>query len=91
MRLGVMVKTRLAILCRLVRVAVGRAVGLVREGAMTPMTQEQIEQVVSAVREMRYWQIEYFRSREHTALRSAKDYERRVDELIDSLDRPRLF
>lgn len=36
-------------------------------------------ELIDEVRKMRHWQAEYFKGKDHTALRYAKDFERRVD------------
>jgi hypothetical protein len=50
-----------------------------------------MDELTKLVKEMRYWQIEYFKTRSKNALQEAKQYERAVDKLLDELETPGLF
>ena len=49
------------------------------------------EEFTKAVREMRKWQKEYFRTRHPRAMELAKKYEKQVDEMLEAALSPPLF
>ena len=49
------------------------------------------EEFVDAVRQMRKWQKEYFRTRQPRVMEEAKVWEKKVDALLDRIDNPGLF
>lgn len=49
------------------------------------------EELVNAVRNMRRWQKEYFRTRHPRAMDEAKVWEKKVDAILDKIDNPGLF
>lgn len=57
------------------------------------MENEEFRQFIEAVREMRNLQREYFDTRQIPILNAAKQAERRVDRMLESLadDSPKLF
>lgn len=52
---------------------------------------EMIERLIEAVSEMRHRQREYFRTRSKSSLEAAQAAERKVDRLLEELQRPSLF
>ena len=50
-----------------------------------------MDELAKLVKEMRVYQVEYFRTRSKHALAKAKEFERRVDKLIDELENPGMF
>lgn len=53
--------------------------------------EDRTTELLEAVREMRKWQKEYFRSRRSEALERSKECERRVDELLRGWEQQKLF
>lgn len=50
-----------------------------------------MKELIDTVKQMRYWQKEYFKTRAFPALDNARKFERKVDQLLDEQDNPTLF